>query len=433
MDQVDSSPARPARRDGVWLILAALVITGYFVGIWLYGLRAPFGDDFGMIASAQAFASAETPGEAWAALSGWHNEHRLVVVRLVFWLAELLPGPLNTQLIVLAGNLLLAPMFILLLREGRRVMAPGAFILVAAVMVFNFGTSETAIWAIATVQNFGALSMLLPMLVLLSKGGSWSWAALACAVVAVGVQANSLLAPFIGAAYLLLDKRWAQALAWAAMGALIAVLYLTGLPTSSGAGNPLALIGRAPEIVAYALAFCGGVAGFGGTSIPPAINVLFVSTAMIAGATMIGLSVYAGLNGGFRERRIALWVNIFIVISAFAAAAGRIDYGVQQALAPRYHINSCLMVVTTLIALLDLPESDPVRGFIRKAMTTFGVLAFLYAIAVTPILLLMHQMYMEPSATETASGVQMTSPDHACAAYSAFGRETMSGASCISR
>ncbi len=411
MSQIGNNPGEPAGRNRVWLILSALVIAGYFVGIWLYALRAPFGDDFGMIASADAFASAATPGEAWAALTGQHNEHRPVLVRLVFWLVGLMPGPLNTQLIVLLGNLSLVVMFALLMREGQRVMAPGAFILVAAVMMFNFGTSEAAIWAIAAVQNFGALSTMLVMLVLLSKGGTWNWVALACAVVAVGMQGNNLLAPFLGTAFLLLDKRWAQALVWTATGAVIAVWYLSDFSSASSLGAPAALIGRAPEILAYALAFCGAVAGFGGESIPPAINLLFVSTAMISGAAMVGLSIYAGIRGGFSGRRIVLWVNVFIVISAFAAAASRVDYGVQQALVPRYHINSCLMVVTTLIALLDLPENDPVRGFIRKAMSTFGVLAFLYAIAVTPILLLMHQMYQSPPTAEAAADAPMARLD----------------------
>ena len=431
MGQVDSSPGGAARRDAVWLILAALVVAGYFIGIWLYALRAPFGDDFGMIAGAEAFGSAATPSEAWAALAGQHNEHRPVIVRLVFWLVGLLPGPLNTQLIVLVGNLSLVVMFALLVREGRRVMAPGAFVVVAAVMIFNFGTSEAAIWAITAVQNFGALSIMLVMLVLLSKGGGWSWGALACAVMAVGLQGNNLLAPFLGTAFLLLDKRWAQALVWAAIGAALAVWYLSDFTRASGVSDPMALIGRAPEIIAYALAFCGAVAGFGGESIPSAVNLLFVSTAMITGAAMIGLSVYAGWRGGFGGRRIALWVNIFIVISAFAAAASRIDYGIQQALVPRYHINSCLMVVTTLIALLDLPENDPVRAFIRKAMSTFGVLAFLYAVAVTPILLLMHQMYMSPPPAEAAAAIPMAKLDDACA-YPVTRHGITSGPPCTS-
>ena len=431
MGQVDSSLGGLAKRNAVWLILAAVVIAGYFAGIWIYALRTPFGDDFGMIAGADAFAAATTPGEAWAALAGQHNEHRPVLVRLVFWLVGLMPGPLNTQLIVLLGNLSLVLMFALLMREGRRVAAPGAFIVVAAAMMFNFGTSEAAIWAITAVQNFGALSIVLTMLVLLSKGGAWSWAALACAVLAVGVQGNNLLAPFIGAAFLLIDKRWAPAALWAVIGALLAVWYLSDFTRSSGVSDPMALISRAPEIVAYALAFCGAVAGFGGESIPPAVNLLFVSTAMLTGATMIALSVYAGIRGGFGKGRIALWVNVFIVISAFAAAASRIDYGIQQALVPRYHINSCLMVVTTLIALLDLPENDPVRAFIRKAMSVFGVLAFFYVIAVTPILLLMHQMYQSPASIEAAASIPLASLDDACA-YSGSGNGTMSGQPCIS-
>ncbi len=190
----------------VWVWLAVALIIAYAVGIALYALRVPFGDDHAMI-SAAAFGAAQTPADAWAALSAQHNEHRPVVVRLVFWLADLLPGPLDVALIAWAGNLFLVLMFALLLREGHRVSAPGPFIVVAAALMFNFGLSESSIWPMAAVSNFGVLAMMLAMLALLSMRGITAWLALSPALLAVGLQGNGLFVPFLGAAYLLTNKR----------------------------------------------------------------------------------------------------------------------------------------------------------------------------------------------------------------------------------
>jgi hypothetical protein len=367
------------------------VIAAYFTGILIYAPGAPFGDDFAMIDGAQQFASSANLSQAWSALAAQHNEHRPIAVRFIFWIVGLLPEPPNVALIALVGNLSLLVMFALLLREGNRVRAHRAFIVVAAVLMFNFGLSESSIWAMAAVSNFGVLSAMMAALALLSLGAAWHWAALAVALVSVGMQGNGLLTPFLGAGYLLFNKRLIPAAIWLVVSVVVLLWFFTDYRFSQS-GNLQALISEPFEIALYALAFCGSAVGFGSESLG-AVNIIFVSLAATLGAAMMGLSVYSALNGGFRDGRIALWVNLFIVVSAFATAVSRIDYGVQQALVPRYHINSCLMVAATLIAMLDLGENSLIQRRVNQSMSMFGILAPLYALAMIPIFVIIVRIH----------------------------------------
>jgi len=177
------------------------------------------------------------------------------------------------------------------------------------------------------------------------------------------------------------------------VGAAAALWFLTNYVSS--AKDPAALIGRAGELLVYALAFCGSAAGFGSASLG-ALNIVFVSVSATLGAILIGLAIYAATRGGLGKGRIALWINLFIFATAFATAVSRIDFGLQQALVPRYHINSCLMITATLIALLDLDEADPIRRFVQRSMAAFAVIAAPYAVGTTPILLMIHKIDQAP-------------------------------------
>lgn len=196
-----------------WIVLA--IILAYFFSIAALAPTAPFADDAGISQEAAAFGAARSPAEAWTALSTQHDEHRPILLRLVFWGAATLPGETSYRLIALIGSLFLLLAFWIFAREARRSAAPGAILVVLAALTFNFGAAESSLWAAAAVANFGALGLAMAMLALIAAGGVWAALAIIPALLTVGLQGNGLVALAVGMGALLFNRRWGLAALWA--------------------------------------------------------------------------------------------------------------------------------------------------------------------------------------------------------------------------
>jgi hypothetical protein len=393
-----------------WIALA--IVVAYFFGVALLAPAAPFADDVGIAREATAFGAAKSPTEAWRVLSAQHDEHRPILTRLAFWAADALPGPTSYRLIALTGSLFLVLAFWLFAREARRAEAPVAMLVVLAALLFNFGFAESSLWAMAAVSNFGVLALAMAMLVMISAGGRWAMLAIAPALLAVGLQGNGLVALLVGFGALLWSRNWTLALMWALVMAGVTAWYFTGYVRPLDTPNPARLVSRLPEIMVYALAFCGSAAAFGAESLG-ALNLAFVTVAAVVGAMLVLATTWGALRSGLGRDasgrgRWLLWLNIFIVFTAIAAALSRIDHGVQQALAPRYHINSCLMVASTLLYLVE--EGDGMAAPLRRWMPALAGIGVAYVLATTPILVWMHNLHSGDAPAPAASGGRPT-PD----------------------
>jgi len=367
----------------------------YFFAVALLAPAAPFADDADIASEAASFGAAKSPAAAWTVLSAQHEEHRPFVVRLVFWAASGLPGPTSYRLIALVGGLFLVAVFWLLAREARRIAAPGTMLVVLAALLFNFGAAEASLWAAAAVANFGVLAMAVAMLAMLGAGGAWAALAIVPALLAVGLQGNGLAALPVGIGVLMFNRRWALAALWGVALASCVVWYSTGYVRPLDAPDPTRLVSRLPEIMVYALAFCGSAAAFAGEPLG-AFNVLSVTVAMLLGAALVLTTTWGALRGGLcpsdaRRGRWLLWVNIFVMLTAVMAALSRIDHGVEQALASRYHINSCLMIAATLLYLLE--EGGPFKEPLRRWPPVMAGVGVAYVLATAPILMWMHDLH----------------------------------------
>jgi hypothetical protein len=388
----------------MWVAIALAVI--YFVGVALMAPGRPFGDDIDMAREAAAFGAAKSPGEAWGALSLQHNEHRPVLVRLIFWAAQPIPESARYTLIALVGGLFLVLMFALLSREARERAAPPTLVVALAALMFNFGSAESSLWAMAAVSNFGVLAMTALALWMASRGGWLTWAGLIPALLAVGLQGNGVLAPMLCAWFLLFNARYISAAVWFLAAGAALVWFFWGYVRPIGGLSFDRMGARLGDIVVYVLAFCGSAAAYGGKSLG-ALNLLFVAAASIIGGLLVAATAWGVARGGLWKGRIELWINLFVIATALLAAVSRVDNGVQQALAPRYHINSCLMIASTLVYFLG-PADAPGRigVLLRRWSGAVATLGLIYMAATAPILVWMHNLYAPVDASPSTSSTR---------------------------
>ncbi len=361
------------RRAG--LARAALVaapLLAYFAMLARLWFDAPIWDDYDTILrSANAMHDAATPAGWWAALLAQHNDHRIVVMRLVTQASILLTGGVDFRALMAIGNLAVVGVFAIACLAFRET-ATAAAIAAAAFLQFQWSYYEATLMASAAVPNLGVIFFSLACLAMATRAGAAAAAAcVAFGLLAAGSQTNGLLAlPLAAIAAFLAGRRPRAALL--AMAALV----LWGLHFTHYTRMP-----NQPSLTA----------AFGDPVTAAKLFVVVLGSAWtgVRGAALLGLAVVAALawltlKGAWRKHPAAGWLVAFLVLSAGAAAAARTGLGVHHA--SRYAIYSSTLLATILLAAHSLGgpwRRAPSAGVLAACVAAcvgFSALAWPYVV-----------------------------------------------------
>lgn len=324
---------------GMAALFAALVLAG----IWQRYDRVPMWD---MWDAYLGFYD-----RAQSSLSAWweqHNEHRLVLSRLIFWAdlrffsgAMVMLYALN---VVLA--LLIAACLGFLLRQLLPQPLPGtpadttALCALLVLLCMSWMQSENFLWAFQS-QFFMAYLMPLTAFTLLAHAHAraWRtgyWLALLAGVCSAGTMANGIAAlPLLTLQALLMRLSRRDVFTLLLTSAVTLALFFTGWQTPKHYGAPESnLLARWPEVLQYLLLYLGG----------PWYFVLQHAAwwpAQVAGLIWLALALTLTVRV-LRQRpaspyAVALLILLaYLGLAALGAVRGRIILGVEQALASRY-------------------------------------------------------------------------------------------------
>ena len=158
-----------------------------------------------------------------------HNEYKLLFGHALLWLQLVLTGRVNFWALSFLGNaslLLLAAilwkMFLPTTALPRRI----ALFLPVTLLLFQYQYVETLNWPLPGLQTLPVLAFAVTSLYLLSRPGSPALAgAIATMTLSIAASGNGFLVVPVGAAMLLLHKRWLPLGLWTAAAAAMAWLY----------------------------------------------------------------------------------------------------------------------------------------------------------------------------------------------------------------
>ena len=317
------------------LVWAAIPFALYALVLRHLWFNAPVWDDYdAILESTMRLMDASTLQE-WLRLAVvQHNEHRIALARLVAWAMGSVSGRIEFPLLVLAGNLSLAGILVLAWAQFRRDVAPPLF-LAAAFLLLQWSYYEAALLAMTAISNIGVIFVAFACLFLATRGGPVSLVSAALlGVIAAGTQANGLLALPMAAAACALAGMRSRALLFAAMTVAICALYFWGYSRPAHHPSPMAALADPLGAVQLFLIVIGGIVPGRWAPIP-------------VGAALLGVLAWLTRRGLWRSHPTAcLWIG-FLLISAAAAAAGRIGFGVFNA--SRYALySSCLVMLVFL-------------------------------------------------------------------------------------
>jgi len=347
--------------NGLALLFVALAVAG--------GLRAyspiPVWD---MWSAYLSFMDQAAEG-GWRTWWGQHNEHRLLLARLFFWVD--LRWFDGAGWFLIAVNYLLAALaawlFCRILRHvevapERRAEMHALYVLV--IIALFFWSQQDNLTGGFQSQFF--LAQLIPLAALYalyrSLPGGRAAFSLACllGVLSAGSMANGVLALPLMTAYAALTRQGARRIGTLALlTALTLYAYFYDYAAPAHHSSPLQALREHPlQVVRYVLYYLGSpfYHAFGGKG--PGRSI-----ALIAAVFLVGSALRFALQALRRRNQSALPLALLFYIAyigatAFGTAAGRLLFGVSQSLTLRYSTPAlmawCALLVLYAPALLAL-------------------------------------------------------------------------------
>lgn len=291
-------------------------------------------------------------------VSAWyyqHNEHRLVVPRLFFYLdMRFFNGRsafiLGSQLLAHALSAWLVARLAWEARPGANRFGVVSLILAA---MFNWSQENNFTWAFQ-VQFLLVYTFTIAAFFLFSRpfdsAKTLGWNGLAgalCATAAAGCMANGLFVlPFCAAYVFVGHQRRKQALLLAVLSCVVWTAYLWNYASINGHASPLqSLLHHPLDVLVYLSKYLGS----------PFLFLSSHSVALIGALGLFGLPALAGAaiahDKALRHRASSsalLWLAGFILLSALLTALGRLNFGTDQAIASRYSTPATIYWVSML-------------------------------------------------------------------------------------
>jgi hypothetical protein len=280
---------------------------------------------------------------------GQHNEHRLLLSRLLFWPDMAWFGgrgvlPVVANFLVVAG---VAASFLHALRETagaarstdvtRLIGAVAIAWLFLWIQEFNFAGAFQ-------IQFFLAYAVPLWALLALHRsslpGASAAWFGLACllAAASAGTMANGILVvPLMVVHALATRQSLARVAALALLSVLVIGTYLHGyVPGPNQTSTTAALLAQPGRAIAYIVLYLGGPFFhlFGRSGLGRVVASV-AGLVLLAGSARVAWLLLTRRPADSLRTALLMFVA-FVVGTAVVTAAGRLEYGLSQALSERY-------------------------------------------------------------------------------------------------
>jgi hypothetical protein len=354
---VATAAALPRGRGG-WLVLLLLWATVAYAGARMLALfrlsvDVPYWDQWNFV----DFLRVTDDGASWSELWAPHNEHRVVIPKVVLLaLARLTHWNVRAE-IALVHALIIARfvgVFATVYVIGRKAkLSVWTCVPVLAAFLLTRGQAENLMWGWQVTLTLGIVFTLLTCLSLSNSGWPRYLLAIVFALATQFSFASGVVLWPIGAAFVLIQPdlsrgvRLVRASVWLAIGAVATYLYNEGLPRS-----PDVFPVTASGVLRYALTFLG-------SPLAPLRDPPLVPSETFAWrAGVIGIALFAvAIVGVLATKQFHRWTPIIMwgltaPATAAVTALGRVGFVPNsQALASRYISMSVTMWSATAVLL----------------------------------------------------------------------------------
>lgn len=285
-----------------------------------------------------------------------HNEHRIVLSKIFFWLNNQYFGGSNAFLVAVNFACITASAFLFwrILRNITETKKPfndeiccGLFL---TSWLFLWCQQENLLWEF---QNQFILAQLLPLTALFwlykSKNSNRHFF-IACffGIASAVSMANGILAlPLLAVYSALMNQPVKRTIFLALLAVITITLYLFNYQSPPQHSSLLQALQQQPlELLQYFLNYLGSPFRY-------LFHIKFI--ALIAGIFMVGASIFIGIRALIQKNNLLLFLalfNAYIIATALGTAGGRVIFGVNQAFASRYTTPALMAWAALFLAFL---------------------------------------------------------------------------------
>jgi hypothetical protein len=343
-------------RSNFMIALIAIAPLLYCASIFSFSANVPVGDDYSVLGFLNDFHSASGIGSKLKLLFSFHNEHRIVLTRVIMLLCEKLTGSVSFRTLNLIGNMAFL----------------SALIVIGRMLRFRDDKLKWALLFLIALQPQPMKLMFYPMAGLTAyfgllfsflylndtlKESRW-YPELFYYVMAVLTTASGIFLAILGIPVLLYQRRYLRAIIHLAVSVAVVLLY------SPNSSNLPYLFEHPLTVVRFFLLLLGGV-----SHLP---NLESASLQTIFGLLLLGYFAHFAWQGfsrsspWFDRGKIAqlcglLYLLMIIALIAIGRAAIYEGNLWQASLDGRYRIYSMLFLALCIIDFLGtvrLPDKD---------------------------------------------------------------------------
>jgi hypothetical protein len=320
-----------------WLLVCIIPI--FLLAFVLYKnlINIPVGDDIYVMEMFNLLQESDSWWEKLGILFSQHNEHRLVVTRLLALLQYSISGFIDLRWWIILGNLSLVFIVILYYQhigEQKWWILPIAFVIIIpcsnTLIAMQNSNLFSALFAVATIHfslkesyfKNSFLTFLCSGLSIFSNSGGFALLAVISAV-------------------FFFQKRYRLLLVWLIWAILLIVGYYWKYEPIYRHPTSELLLEQLPKTAQFFFAFLGSIA-------------FNPKLAQITGVVFLGTSLFAFYRKYYLQNSFVFLCIMYSVLMAAMTTFKRYEYGINTALSERYSIYSMLLAAGCITLIRDL-------------------------------------------------------------------------------
>jgi hypothetical protein len=330
-----------------------------------------FADDFHLLKTVVWMHDTDSLSEKFQLLIQQHNEHRIVLPRLLTYLDYKLEGHISWPTLVVAGNLLWIAVLWFFWKAFKTLNVPFWMFIPIPWIFLQPQYSDNVTWSISILQQSVIVFWFGLFCFLCAK--RMYGQALIVAIMATFTHGNGIFSFLIGITFLSLDRNWKGALTWLGVLILVGCVYFWGFEKGQNADFQKSLSDPVRLMAAF-FAFFGALTKVQFTSVlfPVICGAIFV--------LILGTFLIPKLIACFTKNRVLSFFEklllgnvIFVGITAALICVSRSWGGIDTVMAPRY-MHYAPFVACWVYLVLILTASEKLRNIVASAFILMAVI-----------------------------------------------------------
>lgn len=361
------------------ILISIIPIVQYFYFVNKYAINIPFLDDYTFFDFLPQLFSSTTFGEKVELFFNQHNEHRILLNRIVALAIYQVKGDLDYRLMIIIGNIFLLGILAIFVKYFLQLKLKSFYFLPVPFLIFQLQLWENTFWGMASVQNFGVIFFILCAIDCInSQKRSRFYLTIVFVFLATYTSGNGIISIFVCGILLILQKRAKDFLIFSLFSLVFIGAYFFHY--------------HSPKYIHYfeGVGFFEIIQGFflfigSGFDLLNNMSSRIVLISIV-GAVFFGFSMFILLSflknspllkKGSTFKQIDLLLIgclIFVIGTALIVIITRVSFGKHSLFVSRYKIYSVLLIVVLYFCLLLKAD----RYLLKKAIFPIIFLSIAY-------------------------------------------------------